>query len=592
MWDLRRERARQFASAVAGARAGHPQVVCIDGESGMGKSSHLRRLLDEADGFRVLEAYGDPATYRPPFGVLQQFGVDRTTADDGSLLSPAVVAQSLRRLIDETSRDDALVLAVDDAQWADEESMDTLRLVLERLSGDRLLVAVASRPLRNGEHVPWRRFRDRPGAATVLTLSGIGLDEAEAMVPRSTGSDTIRRTVAERLWRHTDGNPMYLRSLLAQYSVEDLADAAELPAPAEVARDQDACLSAVDVTAAQLLRAVAVTGSSWLDRFDAAAIADVDDASSALEVLLGAELLVARSGGPLTDVRIVHALVRAAVYQSMPGEERRLRHRRASQVLASPMRRLEHEVTAANGRDDELARRLEKAAVDAQAAGDHRREAQLLLWASQLSQSVVDRERRWLDSQLATVLARDVHAVRARLSDIAWASDVPRRTVVMAMLFIAESRISEARRLLESVNDDDVEVADDVTRLRVRVLIAWTMLVSGSSTDRIAAVIKSLPRSAAGDRIVGSYYVRTAGQVAGREDDFDLLALDFDAVPLVAQDTPVQDTSKLGWRGAIYSMCGFAREGRRDLSEVVARIRDGRVDATGGVDQALYGFAL
>ncbi|MFS0894632.1 AAA family ATPase [Microbacterium sp. 179-I 3D3 NHS] len=590
MWELRPERSRAFAEAITDARAGRPRVVCIDGDSGMGKSAHLRRLRAAADGFRVLEAYGDPAAYRPPFGVLQQLGVTRTAADDGTLLSPAVAAQALRRVIDEKSRDDALLIAVDDAHWADEESMDALRLVLERTAGDRLLVAVASRPLTGSEHLPWRGLRDRLDGVAVVRLDGIALAEAAQIVGSS--SPTADARTVERLWRHTDGNPMYLRSLLGQYSWEDLRDADELPAPVEVARDLDARLSAFDADAAALLRAIAIVGPSWVDRLDAAAIAEIDDAATAVEILLSSGLLVARSGGALTDVRIVHALVRAAIHQSIPADERRRGHLRAAAVLNSPMRRLEHEVAGARRRDEALARRLEDAALAARASTDHRREAQLLQWASQLSEDVAERERRWLDSQLATVLARDVRSVRDRLSEIAWAGDIPRRTVVMAMLFLTESRIADARHLLEGVSDADLSAADELTRTRILVLTAWTMLVSGAPTDRVAAIIRHLPATAAQDVATASFYIRTAGQVAGRQDDFDHLSDDLAAVPLTVQDTPMEDTSRLGWRGAIYSLCGFAREARRDLAEVVSRVRSGRVGGTGGVDHVLYGFAL
>ncbi|TNU72821.1 ATP-binding protein, partial [Miniimonas arenae] len=71
-WELRAERRLQVRAAIADARAGRPRVLCLDGASGMGKSSHLRRIIAEADGFTLIEAVGDPATYRPPFGVLQR----------------------------------------------------------------------------------------------------------------------------------------------------------------------------------------------------------------------------------------------------------------------------------------------------------------------------------------------------------------------------------------------------------------------------------------------------------------------------------------------------------------------------------------
>lgn len=592
---LRRERLVLFESVIADARAGRPRVLCVDGAAGMGKTSHLRAAVALATGFRVLEALGDPAAYRPPFGILEQLGVTRTAADDGTPHSPAVAAQTLRRLIDDESRGEPLAIVIDDAQWADTESLEALRLVLERVSGDQLLVLVASRPLGPSAHPLWQRHRNS-SAVDALLLDGIDLAEAADII-RDAGAGAgaaadPEADLVEGLWRHTDRNPMHLRSLAREYTLGELAAMTELPAPVEMAHELNARLSSLDPDAGRLLRAVAVTGSSWIDRLDAAAIAELDDPSAALELLIENGLLIARPGALLADVRIVHALVRAAVYQSIPPADRRSMHRLAAEVLTSPMQRLEHEVAAAHQRDDALADRLEQMAKIAHAESDHRREAQLLQWASRMSTAVAERERRWLDAQLATVLARDTRSVRAHLSEVGWTGDAAHRAVVLGWLLIVENRVADARRVLEAPGPEAVATADPATRTRLLVLKAWTMLVSGYATERISAILGMLPEGPGDDPALRGFYLRTAGQIAGRELDFDHLRKDFEAVPLSAGETPMQDTDKLGWRGAIYSMCGFTGEARRDLSEVVSRIRGGRIDAGSGADHALYGFAL
>lgn len=579
-----------FAEAAADAHAGRPRVLLIDGSSGMGKTSHLRHIVAAATGFRLIEAIGDPAAYRPAYDVLAQWGVKRTTTDAGAPLSPAAAAQALRRRIDDASGDDPLLLILDDAQWADIESLAALRLVLERLTHERLLVAVASRPLPLSDRPLWQQYR-AASDATFLTLDGVQLSDAFAIV-REVSPVADDDPMVERLWRHTERNPMHLRSLVAEVPLEDLRAMEELPAPVQVAREVNARLAGMDEDAAMLLRAIAVVGSSWVDRFDAAAIAGIADATPPLELLLDSGLVVARPGVMLSDVRIVHALLRAAIYQSIPAAERRERHRRAATVLPTLMQRLEHEVAAAAGRDDPLAERLESAAVESSAGADHRRAAQLLMWASQLSEDRRDRERRWLEAQLAGVLGRDASSVRERIPEIEGSSDVARRTVVVARLYIEENRIAEARRLLEGLDETPLNESDEITRTRLRVLTGWTMLVSGYPTQRVKDQIASIPDASAVDETVRSLYVRTAGQVAGRENDFDHLTRDLLAVPLNVSDTPMSETSRLGWRGALHALCGFAPEARRDLSEVVARIRDGRVDRAGGVDHALYGYAL
>ena len=65
--------------------------------------------------------------------------------------------------------------------------------------------------------------------------------------------------------------------------------------------------------------------------------------------------------------------------------------------------RIEAEATEADFKAYE-----KRAAKIAHAESDHRREAQLLQWASRKSTAVAERERRWLDAQLATVLAHPI----------------------------------------------------------------------------------------------------------------------------------------------------------------------------------------
>ncbi len=590
--ELRPDRLELFGGVIAAARAGRPSALCIEGASGTGKTSHVRALLRLADSFRVLRAGGVEAAYRPPHGVLEQLGVPRTVTDDGAPQSALAAAQSLRRLIDGASVDEPLLIVVDDAQWADTESLEALRLVVERVSGDCMLVVVATRADPDGGDAPLRRSLRQIDSCSTLVLDGIDLSEAMALAAESRPDGRAPAALVERLWLHSERNPMYLRSLLAQYSFDDLSGMTEFPAPVEVARELSARLAALDADAVRFLRAMAIVGSSWVNRLDAAEIAQIDRSSAATELLLADGLLVARPGGPLSDVRIVHALVRAAVYQSIPSQERRTAHLRASRVLASPMQRLEHEVAAAERHDAALAGRLEQQAADSRAVRDHRREVQLLHWASQLAETPEERERLWLDSQLATILARDTRAVRANLSEIAWTGDAARRALVIAWLLIAENRIADARRTLEAVAPDALDQADAVTRGRILVLKAWTMLVSGYPTEEIRSVLDSLPAGAESEPASRMYYLLTAGQVASREFDFDHIRRDFDAAPLHVHETPMEDTDRLAWRGAVYSLCGFAEEARRDLAEVVSRIRGGRVDAGSGSSHALYGLSL
>lgn len=587
MTMLRPARQALIESVIADARGGRPRLLCIEGASGMGKTTHLRAALEAAAGFRIIEATCEEVTYRPAYGLLERLGVPRTVTDQGDPHAPAVAAQSLRRVID----DRPLVIAVDDGQWADPESLEAIRLVLERVTGDRLLVLVATRPHPAGEPA-WPRISGASGIGSLITLDGIDRQEANELVHRVAAGVRWPDDLVERLWQHADHNPMHLASLVTQYGPDQLTTMVELPAPREVAHDLNMRLAAMDADAARLLRATAVAGPSWVDRFDVAAIAQIDDPSSALALLHDGGLVVTRSPAPLAEIRIVHALVRAAIYQSTPPAERRAMHQRASQVVPSAMQRLEHAVAAVERRDDTLASQLEEAALVAHEQADYRRESQLWQWASQLTAAVAERERRWLEAQLATVLARDTRTVRARLDEHGDVNDVPRCDVLLAWLLLVENRVAEARHALEAVTPEALAKADPVVRVRWRALMAWTLLASGYPVDPIRALLSELPDVADLDRALHPYYRRAAGEIALRSMDAAHWRHDLTAIPDDARTTPMDDTDKLLWRGSVYAVSGFVDEARRDLSEAVSRIRAGRVGGASGVPHALHALAL
>lgn len=591
---LRSNRQALIDDSIENARTGTPRVLNIIGTSGMGKSTHLRHAIRRATGFRVLEACGEASGYRPPYEILRQLGVEQTETSQGRPLTPTVAAQGLRRLIDEESSRGPVLIAIDDAQWADTESMDSLYWLVQRLGGDRLLVIVANRPLGAHQHVAWQRLLARSPNATSIALEGINLTEAAGILADAVSSATVAPDAGliDRLHRHTGGNPLYLRSLVRQYSLNELRAARELPAPVEAARDLQERLEILDADAAAMIRAIAVTSSSWVEPSVAATVAGITGTALPLELLAANGLLATRSRDPQAPVRIVHSLIRAAIYQSIPAALRRELHHRAGAALTSPMARLEHEVAAAEGADPALAARLEAAARTAHFEADYSRSAQLLRWASAVCSDGEERERTWLESLFETVLARDVTAVRQELNEVSWAADAARRTLVMGMLFVTEMRVAEARRVFLTLSPQALEDTDGNTRSRINVLLSWVLLVSGYPTAEVRAVVDRVNDDGDLDPAVRSLYARVAGQIAGRDFDVDHLQADFDAVPLDAHTTPISDTGRLGWRGSIYAMCGFASEARRDLSEVVARIRAGATDSADGVDHGLYAFAL
>ena len=142
-------------TAVTAASAG--ALAMVYGEAGVGKTALLHRFCHErADGIRVLwgacESLFTPRPLGPFRDVADDLGGDLRALVAGGGLPHEVASSLVRKLDSETTT----ILVIEDAHWADEATLDVLRLLSRRLD--------AAAGARRG-HVPRRRARADASAA-------------------------------------------------------------------------------------------------------------------------------------------------------------------------------------------------------------------------------------------------------------------------------------------------------------------------------------------------------------------------------------------------------------------------------------------
>ena len=359
------------------ATDGTGSLAFVAGEAGVGKTSLVAALCENVGPkVRVLQGSCDPLFTPRPLGPLAD-----VAAQTGGALAELVDAgaaphQVLNAVTDEL-RVRPHVLVLEDVHWADEATLDVLRLLGRRIgSVPVLLIATYREEEVDGMHPLRLVLGDliRLRTTTRLRLEPLSLD-AVAELSKPVGLDP------HALHRSTGGNPFFVTEVLS-------APQETIP---ETVRDAVLARTAgLSERGRKLLEAVAVLRPSaefWL-------LSALDDDSAAIDECLASGMLRQTGFG----VAFRHELARLAVETSLRPDRLLALHRRALEELAHPadgtldLERLAHHADAANDRDAVL-EHAPAAAARAAAVGAHREAAAQYERALRFADGVPTEER-------------------------------------------------------------------------------------------------------------------------------------------------------------------------------------------------------
>ncbi|EPH42666.1 AAA family ATPase [Streptomyces aurantiacus] len=412
-------RARELAALqqdFADVCTGSPRLVLLEGPGGIGKTALVRRFLDSVHGTCVLHASGEENESALPCGVLAQLvgqsplpvpdtlaGLVRLPQSLHANLPPLAAGFGLLDLLSEVQSKGPVVLVVDDAHWADPESLNALTFALRRLRHDRVLAVVALRDPQVPELPDGLRRLLTDARTRRLALAGLSPGELSALSTRL-GVTRLPHSASLRLHSHTHGNPLHARALLGQVPPAVLLDVATpLPAPRSYAMLVLANLAGCGPGTQRLVQAVSVLGLSCRLRA-AARLARVDKPLPALERAVKAGLLRETPAGVAPEVAFPHPLVHAAVYQDIGPAQRAALHTRAAELVDDEYTKLRHRVLAATGPDEQLAEALAACARREAATGQWAVAGTHLRHASRVATSPGERDRLAVEAVEALLL--------------------------------------------------------------------------------------------------------------------------------------------------------------------------------------------
>jgi predicted ATPase/DNA-binding SARP family transcriptional activator len=234
------------------------------------------------------------------------------------------------------------VLGLDDAQWADEASLDLLAYLARRLHELPLFLMVTwTEDAAHGDHRLRRLLSEARRAGnghTVRLDRWQPADVASLLAAADIPAAALPADTAERLYRETEGLPYFVVEYLRAMT-DDPTGAWAVP---QTVRDLlSGRLAGIDETGRQLLQTAAVIGRSFdYASLWAASGRSEDEVVGGLERLLGRGLVRETPGND--PHRLVydftHPQLRSVVYDDIHLARRRLLHRRVADALAGAVR--------------------------------------------------------------------------------------------------------------------------------------------------------------------------------------------------------------------------------------------------------------
>ncbi len=336
--------------------SGRGSVVFVAGEAGIGKTALLHAFCDGSRGVPAVRGGCDPLFTPRALGPLLEVA-EEIGGEFGSIVARgAAPAEVVQALMHDLRRRRPTILVLEDLHWADEATLDVVRMLARRIDSLPLLLAASYRDDSLDRTHPLRvALGELPATSNIvrLTLPPLSPDAVALLAGEAD---------AAALHRQTGGNPFFVTEVIA-------AGGAELPA---TVRDAVLARAAPLAEAARrVLDAVAVVPPRAELRLLEAL---VDGYPAGLDECLASGMLV--SAGDAVAFR--HEIARRAIEEVVPPHEAVELHRRALAALelasGPDLARLAHHADAA-GDHEAVLRYAPQAGERAAALGAHREAA-------------------------------------------------------------------------------------------------------------------------------------------------------------------------------------------------------------------------
>ena len=345
--------------------SGRGSTVLVSGEAGIGKTTLVDWLSGEAEtqGCLVLRGGCYDLSTTPPYGPWLE--ILRAYPHDNDTLPPlprfvgdleAAAALGSQRQLFSTARDffraicsyQPLVMVLEDLHWADQASLDFLRVLARQIANQRTLLVITYRSDELQHPQPLSTFLPaliREAQVTRLEVRPLNDAEQQSLIEsRYTLAVPDQSRLAHYLSTHSEGNPLYVSELLrtledAAVLVEDdstwrVGDLEHVRIPPLLRQVIEGRLAHLSEMPRFLLQVAAIIGQDVpVSLWQQVSEASDEDLIQAIEEGQAVQLI--KEVGAGTSYRFRHGLFREALYAEVVALRRNQWHLKVAEILST-----------------------------------------------------------------------------------------------------------------------------------------------------------------------------------------------------------------------------------------------------------------
>ena len=177
-------------------------------------------LRGRAASTTVLRGVCDALFTPRPLGPIHDFAPDAGPSSRELLLGEAIPYQVAAALFEELRRNEPTVLVIEDVHWADEATLDVLRLIARRIETIRVLIVLSYRD----EAVDATSSRQGHARRAGIGLASHGWGSRRSLRTPSRSSPSPTGSTPNGLHQVTGGNPFFVTEVLASGGTRDTGD--------------------------------------------------------------------------------------------------------------------------------------------------------------------------------------------------------------------------------------------------------------------------------------------------------------------------------------------------------------------------------